>query len=127
MDQRFHNETAPGLSQAMALALEMQVNAVDCFLNEQNAKPSGLVFTKLLDQCGRSAGEDDPAAVILRSGMPMDQALAYFDSVEERVTDQLSKMHTLSAHASKIPVKEGYVSSARGPAHGSLSVRSRPD
>lgn len=129
MDQRLQTNNTPGLSQALALALEMQAKAVDCFLAETGSRPSGLVFTKLLEQCGRSAGQDDPAAAILRAGIPMDQALGYFDSVERRVADHLAKSSVVAAQTQPVTSlkTQTLVSNPRNAAHGALSARSRLD
>lgn len=129
MDQRLQMNNAVGLNQALALALEMQANAVDCFLAEHNSRPSGLVFTKLLAKCGRSAGQEDPAAAVLGGGISMDDALAYFDSVEHQVTDHLAKAAVMTAQAKpEAPArKENFLKSARNGIHAALSFRSRPD
>jgi hypothetical protein len=121
LDKQLQGQSLSRLSPALAEALEMPVASVDCFLNVPEARPSSLVFNKLLVRCGSHSGEENPAAVILESGIPMRDAVEYFDTIEKQVSAGLTKMATASK-----PTISPLANNGRQ-AFGALSVRSQPD
>ncbi len=91
LDQQLIEQSPELLAPALADALEMPVSLVDCLLQEPNSRPSSLVFNKLLLQTGSQPSEENAAEVILKTGIPMQEAIAYFDTVERRVNEGLAQ------------------------------------
>jgi hypothetical protein len=110
LDKQLQGQSLSRLSPALAEALEMPVASVDCFLNVPEARPSSLVFNKLLVRCGSHSGEEN-----------MRDAVEYFDTIEKQVSAGLTKMATASK-----PTISPLANNGRQ-AFGALSVRSQPD
>jgi hypothetical protein len=87
-DEHLGAQPTGALGPALAAVLEIPVESVDCHLQLPKAKPSELVFEKLLDRRGSARGNAD-ATTILESGISMREAIGYFDKVEKAVTKKL--------------------------------------
>lgn len=88
-DNHLGAEPTSALGPALAAALGMPEQSVDCFLQVPKARPSKLVFDKLLDRRGSARGDGDAAKNLLASGVSVEEAVAFFDSVELKVMKTL--------------------------------------
>lgn len=94
LDKALATHNPATLSPALAAALELSPEAVERFLSGRDAKPSSLVFQKLLNQSNSQSSEEFPAEAVLKSGMTSEAAIAYFDKVEREVSGNISTAKT---------------------------------
>jgi hypothetical protein len=102
-DEHLGAQPTSALSPALAAALGVPEQSVACYLQNAKAKPSELVFNKLLDRCGSARGNADLPTALVDSGVSVKEALAYFDTVEKTVMTQLTvaQAHTCEPGCSK--------------------------
>jgi hypothetical protein len=124
LDARLSAADKEFLAPALASALQMPQDSLSAFLQDSDSKPSSLIFRKLLQDCGSQNCEDNPAESLLKAGMHEDDAVEFFDKIEERIVARIQAEELAKTNASSKPlVVQGNPSQI----HGRAGVRSTPD
>lgn len=74
---------------ALAKALDVPSEAVECHFSKPEAKPSELVFVKLVQQKRGVARPGVDAKFVLDQGLSMNEAIDYFEDIQSRVIRQI--------------------------------------
>lgn len=70
---------------ALAAVLDVPTDAVECHLSVPEAKPSELVFVKLIQSKRGVARPGVDAKFILESGLSVNEAIDYIEDIQARV------------------------------------------
>lgn len=89
LDAALAAEQKATVAPALASALDLPKDAVECHLSIPDAKPSELVFVKLMQNKRGVARPGIDAKYVLDQGLSMNEAIDYFEDVQTRVIRQI--------------------------------------
>jgi hypothetical protein len=89
LDTALAAEQKAVVAPALAKVLDVPNEAVECHLSNPEAKPSDLVFVKLVQNKRGVAQPGVDAKFVMENGLSMNEALDYFEDIQTKVIRQI--------------------------------------